>query len=166
MLGASADWMLVFFGGRARFAPMAMAKRLAAAGKSGVVVVCHFPNIGHTTAVHPSWRSFSLDVVGHRSLRCNRAMRGVPVFLPAPEGMLRVECDSISPRLGVNFELAHAEVALVEVVPADAMSPRSGELLLTIVNAAGERSDKRRGVYAATGVAPSTPEEPNAPEWY
>jgi hypothetical protein len=153
MLRSIVDRVLMLFGGRARFAPMSMAKQHAAAGRCGVVVVCHFPNVGHTTAVHPSWDRFSVEVVGHGSVQCSRASRGVPVFLPVPAGAVRVVCGNVAPRLGVDFRLEDANVGLVEVVPADAVSPRSGEMTLTIVNAKGDRSERQRGVHRQSGVA-------------
>lgn len=163
MLGAFSDWVLMLFGGRARFVSRSMAKHNAEAGRSGVVVVCHFPNIGYTTAVHPSWHHFSVEVVGHGSVQCSRASRGVPVFLPVPAGAVRVVCGNVSPRLALDFELENAHVGLLEVVPAEAVSPRSGEMTLTMINANGDRSEQRRGAYQQTGATRSVEEDPAAP---
>jgi len=163
MLGAFADWVLMLFGGRARFVPRSMAKHNAKTGRSGIVVVCHFPNIGHTTAVHPSWHHFPVEVVGHGSVQCSRASRGVPVFLRVPAGAVRVVCGTVAPRLGVDFELEDGHVGLLEVVPADAVSSHSGEMTLTMINADGDRSEPRRGAYRQTGTAHSPEEDPTAP---
>ena len=158
MLGAFTDWVLVRCGGRARFAPRAMTTSRASAGETGVVVVCHYPNLGYTTGVDRAWQSFSVVAVGHGSVKCRRASRGVPVFLAMPEGPARVECDSVTPRLGIDFLLARSQVGLVEVVPADALSPHSAEMTLSIFDAEGDRLSQHHGHFGAPDAHDATRE--------